>query len=463
MLVVMRGLFILGLVGCVAACGRIDFDPAGGGNDANRDGVPAMTGPRWIRSLGSGSRGLLVAGANGEVTVSAGFKTMLAIEGATFAGLATYVSAGIVRYDRAGAIRSTSVLDATYMCDIRDLAMVGDDALAVGIAHGLATPAVGACGVATSGDQDPIGVRVDAAGGQHLVAHWPSAGANAQAWTTTAFADGTIAMAGVYGDALTIGTALPAAGNDPNVFLTRFAEAAPMPMWGIGMSAPVRAYAGPLAADGEELCTLGSFDGVSTVFGTALPFVANRDAWVGRLRGTGAARFVRAVGTTGRESTNASGSIVPTDDGGCIASMYAPGTLVLDGINLPSGTGDAVILRFDGAGTAVTGVRTTKLIALARAGTRLIGAIEVDAPLSLIGGTYTPEGVDVAIIELDDSGPTRVLGVIGGTGTQTLDDFAAIADDAVVIAISSIGPLTFGTSASDSGTQVVHLVATFGL
>ena len=38
--------------------------------------------------------------------------------------------------------------------------------------------------------------------------------------------------------------------------------------------APARGlYAGPMAIDGDELCTLGSVDGAITVFGTALLFV----------------------------------------------------------------------------------------------------------------------------------------------------------------------------------------------
>src|SRR5205085_11615925 len=119
-----------------------------------------------------------------------------AIDGASSTGRAPFGSAAVFRFDANGGIVSSSVLDATGYCEMRDVTMSGDDAIVTGFTIGVSQdPTYGACSVVTN-KQDPVAVRVDRAGAQTLVAHWTTTGtANAQGWSGGVFVDGSVAMA----------------------------------------------------------------------------------------------------------------------------------------------------------------------------------------------------------------------------------------------------------------------------
>lgn len=459
-----RSLRLIGIGALVAltGCGRLNFDATTDADAAGGDGATGMPGPRWIHSMGPVTFGTLVAGNLGDVVVAAGFKGTLVADDGSFSGTAAQSSTAMLRYDRNGSLKWSFVLDATAVCNGRSLTMQGDTAILAGVTRGLATSALGPCSTATGPDQEPFEMAIDPAGQPSLIAQWPSTSANAQGWKTASFADGTLAMAGIYGNALTIGSPLPAAGADPNAFITRFTMTG-SPLWVQPLSSGVRVYAGPLATDGDQLCTQGAFDGAVSVFGTALPFVGLRDDWVARLDGNGSPVFVRAVGTSGDESADGNGSIIAVPGGGCIASLAAPGDLSIDGHVLPASLGAAVVLRFDTTGNVTSAVRVPDVVHLAVVGGTLYGAFDVSAPITLSDGVYTPEGSDVIVVELDDSGPSHLIGAIHGSGTQTVVDFAAVAPDAVAVAVSSVGSLEFGQSAMISGTQTISVVAVLGL
>ena len=456
-------------------CGRIGFDPAGGasGGDDGGGSIDAPptgpTGPRWLRGFGpaiSGSAiGTMVTGTGGEVVAVKGFTTSLAIEGMTLTGQSPFGSGAVVRYDAAGAIVSTSILDATGYCEPRGVAMRGDDVLVTGLTIGTtANAAFGACSVVTD-RQDPFVVRVERGGPQHLAAHWSAGGANGQGWRVAPMADATMVMSGIYGDQLTIGSPLPTALVDPSTFMVRFMEALPFGVWAFGLtSAASPIYPGPLATDGNDICTVGAFNAPVTLFGQALPHRGAFDAWVTRLDASGTPRWIRAIGSTGDESSFAESAIASAPGGGCTVAILSNGDLTADSRSFPLADGPAVVLHLDATGTVIGGLRLPAVPKLATIGSRLYVAFDVAAPFTAGGFSYTPMGVDVIIVEIDlATGAPRSVGVLGGAGDQHLWSLAAIAADALAIGARSRGELVFGDMASNSGGADIDIVAVIGL
>lgn len=419
-----------------------------------------------MSGLGRGNEWAYVAGTGGDVVVATRFTMKLAADAAPLAGVGSVSSSAVIRFDRSGALRSTAVLDANIDCDIRDVAMRGSDAVVTGISFGTADPILGACSVTTPSAQDPVEIIVDPQGNQTLAAHWAAGSSNAQGWRTAALADGTLAMAGIYGRNLTIGTPLPTASSNENAFVTRFTAGAPSPVWAAGLTANTVVQVGALWPSGNELCALGAFDGPSQLFGMPITNVGNFDAWIVRLDPAGTRKFLQTIGTPGDESSYGNGSIVATSDGGCIVSIDAPGDLTLGGVSLPLAAGPSILVRLDASGTIVAGSRQPSVAALALVGGRLYGALTVSAPLTIAGQVYTPQGSDVIIVELGDNGPMRLIGSVGGAGDQSVGGARAIAAvdlDAVALVFSSSGQLVFGTTTIDPGASQRWYVGLFDL
>jgi hypothetical protein len=451
-----------------AACGRFDFALRGeSGGDAGPTGTDAIaTGsasPRYAEILDGNGGTPLVAGAQGEVAVAETFVTATTIAGIALTGQAMYESWGLVWLDGSGAPASTSVLDSTSICELRALASAGSGVIAAGIAEsGATTPALGACAIATA-RQDGVAISVATDGSQTLGAHLASSAMNDQSWFAAAFGDGTIATDGIYGTAGTLGSQmLPGTTSDENAWFARVDPTTGEPLWVTTVTTADDDYAGPIAADGEELCMMGSFSNTVTVLGTQLTSAGGADEWVARVDATGAAKFVRQVGTTGAESTTMSLAIAATADGGCTASFKAGGDLVLDSISLPVADGPAVLLHFGPTGALSAGQRLAAVPSLARVAGGTYAAVACAQPCELGGATYTPVASDVAIFSLDDALDASPLAAVTG-GVSTLYAFAAVPPDALAIGFSFIAPTTFGPTVLPEQGTAENAIAVLGV
>jgi hypothetical protein len=82
--------------------------------------------------------------------------------------------------------------------------------------------------------------------------------------------------------------------------------------------------------------------------------------------------------------------------------------------------------------------------------------------LTMIGdriiGAFANSG-DVIVLEVDPTGANdRMLGVVGGAGTQTLRELTAIASDAVAITVSNTGELTFGSTTTMTTARAIAVL-----
>jgi hypothetical protein len=458
-----------------SACGRFGFDPPGGTSsgdggddstvDATSTGIP---GARWIHAFGPTDSGgffaTLVAGVDGEVVAAKRFQGTLGVDGAILLGASPYGSTAVVRYDANGSFVSSSVLDSNGYCEPRHITMRGDDALVTGLTIGTTTdPTLGACSIATN-RQDPYALRVERSGQQHLAGHWGATGANAQGWWSTPLSDGTIATSGIYGVNLTVGTPLPTATVDPSMFIARYNEGSPAPVWAYGGTSPSsQIHPGPMAPDGNDVCAMGAFNAPITLFGTPLSNVGNFDVWVARLDPSGTPRWIRAIGSPAEESNFGDSSIAIAPGGGCFISFGAPADLTVDSMSFPVAGGSSLLLELDGSGALVRGYRLPVRLILATAGGRLYGAGELSTPFTSGAVSYTPTGSDVVVFELTASGFVRVVGSLGGAGGQRLQSFAAIAGDALAVSASSTGQLVFGSMMSNSGASTIDVAGVLGL
>jgi hypothetical protein len=446
----------------LAACGRLGFDAPSSGDGSVAPDATGSAGARWVAVLGNNAMYFPVTGASGEVAVTYSFQGSTQIPGQTLTGMATQTSSAVVRFDAAGAVRSATVLDATYTCDARGLAMRGDDVLVAAFTSGGATSSLGACSVSTS-HQDPVVLAVDGAGTTALHVHGASAGANAQAWNIGVLADSTIVTSGIYSSGLSFGsTSLPTAGFDPNAFVAHIDDSQATALWALGLTAGVQITAGPLAVEGNDTCMLGAYNGSGlTELGTALPHAGKVDDFVARLDATGTPRFVRGFGSTQQDSEFNDGSLVATA-GGCIAAIQAPGDVTIDSTTLAVSDGAAIVATFDSAGTLAGGFRTPAEAQLAVVGGKVVAAYAVTAPVTIGGATITPQGTDTIVVEIGPQGPTRLLGVVAGAGEQTPVSLAAIAPDALAIGLQTTGELTFGTHTVQTSAGD-HAVAVLGI
>ena len=274
-------------------------------------------GPRWLRTLTD--RGSAVAGNNGEVVIVSTFITDFGAEPNVVLHGNGFDSSALVHYGADGSLLGTQLFDATGFCEMKGIALFGDDIYVTGETIGTQTiPAYGACSIATS-RQDPIVIRVDPQGQQTLVTHWTASAQNAQTWAMAPLTDGTFALFGAYSGGLEIGgTNLPAAQTDPNSWIARTSTMSPTDSgWSYGLVSASEIHPGKVAASGDEVCAVGAHHGAVTLFGTAVPYLSGYDTWVARLDAAGNPRFVRGFGSTGNESNFGNEtSVVALADGG---------------------------------------------------------------------------------------------------------------------------------------------------
>jgi hypothetical protein len=161
------------------------------------------------------------------------------------------------------------------------------------------------------------------------------------------------------------------------------------------------------------------------------------------------------------ESDFNDGSIVAVG-GGCVGSIGAAADVTIDGTTLPGSDGPAIVVWFDGTGTLTGGYRLPALAQLAVVGGRVIAAYTLSAAATIGGTEVTPQGLDVVVVELDAQGPSRLAGVVGGAGDQSVIRLAAIGPDAVALSLASSGPLQFGDTTFTSATND-RVLAVLGL
>jgi hypothetical protein len=219
--------------------------------------------------------------------------------------------------------------------------------------------------------------------------------------------------------------------------------------------------AGPVAADGTDICVVGERAGDALVFGAALPTSTSIDTWVARVDATGNARWVRLLSTAAEDSTDQTSGVIATPDGGCLVALRNAGDLTIDSLTLPSSGGAAAVVGFDGTGTASGGFRLPSQLGLARVGTRLYGAFTVDEDTMINGVLYEPDGADVVVVELVDGKPFRVVGEVIGSGDQYFETLAAIGNTALAIGVRSQGQFEFGDTTFDASE--IYAAAVLGV
>lgn len=441
----------------VVGCGRSGFDnPRGDGStgDVASGDAPGLPGRGWAVTIGNNDFFMPVTGANGTAVAAYAFKGTTTVAGQMLTGVATNLSSAVVRFDATGTLTNATVLDAATTCDIRGLTMRGTDVIAAGLSFGDGNTALGACNPTSNGRQAPILLDVDSAGTVSRTALGTPVGMNAQAWNVRALPDASVILSGIYSGGLQFGTvALPSAGADPNAYVAHLTDTQADALWATGLTGGVELTPGPIATEGTDLCMLGAYGGAGlTELGTALPYAGGIDALIARLDSAGRPRFVRGFGSVGKESDFNEGSVAALS-GGCIGSIVAAGDLTIDTITMPASGGAGVVLWFDATGTLTGGYRLETSAELAVVGTRVIAAYTVTMPVTIGGVLYTPQNHDIFVVELDATGPVKLLDVIGGAGDQSVIRMAAIAPDAVALTLASSGELQLGTLHFTSATN----------
>jgi hypothetical protein len=455
---------------CLAACGRISFDETSGGSDGGGSGSGSVMptgpkGPRWIKKFGTGSKSH-AAGVRGEVAVVGSFSggSFAADDNVALTGQA-YISTAYVRYSATGDVMQTALFDATGFCDMRGIAIDGEDVVVAGYTEGTSTmPALGACSMATN-RQDPVVLRLAPDGTQSLVGHWVASGTNAQAWNVARLADGSFVVSGIYGGTLAIGTGFPTTTIDPSGWLVRTSASSTSgdAVWAEGVHGATEVHGGPIATAGMDTCTIGAFSGAVSIFGTQMQSVGGHDAWVARIDETGIATYVRAIGSVAAESDYDGGSVAARDDG-CTVGVVAPGDVTLDAVTYPVTDGAGIVVQYRDDGTVKWARRLPAEPFIAYVGDRLFVAVEVTGTLSIGGTPYTAEGKDAVVLELDDTGAILGLaGVVGGAGDQTPSELVAIGPDALAITVTTRGALRFGDASFDTATATARAVGALGI
>jgi hypothetical protein len=466
----------------IAGCGRIGFgehaddgphgdggsarDSGGGdgrGSDGGTPGDAGAVGPRALTVFSSSGVAIKVAGTGGEAVAIVQFVTSVAFDQTTVMGQAAFESQAVVRFDANHALVSTSTLDATGLCDIRDAAPLGSDVVAAGLTSGgAADSSYGACAVST-GRQDPVAIGIDRGGAQTTLVPFVSGGTNAQLFHAQLMADGSYVLDGVYGDALKVGaTTLPTVGQDTGYYVG-YSPASGSATWVVQIVSGAASTNGPIAAAASDVCTTGRIAGTTTVFGTVLNDAGGNDAWLARVDGTGSARYVRQVGTPGNDDFAKDDSILATDTE-CIAAFDVSDNITLDTTALPVSDGPAIVAAFGPTGALDYGYRIPGATAqLARVGSKNYLAVTISAPVTIGGTIYSPAGDDVIIAEIDATGLVSLAGVVGGAGDQQLESFSAIGGGLVAIGVNSTGAISFGSDGSDSGATTVRALATLAV
>ncbi|NVB85751.1 MAG: hypothetical protein HOV81_45725 [Kofleriaceae bacterium] len=455
---------------CLAACGRIDFDETlpgsdGGSGDGSMVTPTGPKGPRWIKKFGAGSKSQ-AAGVRGEVAVVGSFNngSFAADDNVALVGQG-FISTAFVRYSATGDVMQTAVFDATGFCDMRGITLDGDDVVVAGYTAGTASmPALGACSMVTN-RQDPVVLRLAPDGTQSLVGHWVAGTANAQAWNVGRLADGSFVLSGIYGGTLAMGAGVPMASIDPSGWVGRTSPSSATGgvTWAEGLRGETEVHGGPISTAGAVTCTMGAFSGTVTILGAQLQSVGGYDAWVARVDETGAAQYVRGIGSVAGESYFDSGSIAARDDS-CTIGVVAPADVTLDAVTYPMSDGAGILVQYRNDGSVKWARRLPAEPFAAYVGDRLFVAVEVTGTLSIGGTPYTAQGKDAVVLELDDTGAIiGMAGVVGGAGDQAPSELVAIGPDALAITVTTRGVLSFGDTSFDTVTTTARAVASLGI
>lgn len=437
----------------VAACGRLGFDGTTGDGATPPGDGSGSAAVRWAVTIGNNDRFMPVTGSGGAPVVAYAFTGTTTVAGQTLTGVATNLSSAVARFDAAGTLVNATVVDAATTCDIRGITMRGNTALLAGLTYGDGNTTVGPCNVAT-GRQSPIILSVDAAGALTRVVLGTPSAMNAQAWNVAVLPDDTFLATGIYSGGLAFGTvALPSAGADPNGYIVHLAPPQADALWAIGLTASVQVTAGQLSLESNEACMTGGYLGAGlTELGTALPYVGSADALLARIDASGTPTFVRGFGSPAQDSYFNDGSVAAYN-GGCIASIDAPGDVTIDGTQLPLSAGAGLVAWFDSTGALAGAYRVPSTAQVAVVGSRVIGAYTVSAPVTIGGTPYTPQGKDIVVVELSAAGPTRLIDVVGGAGDQDIIRLAAIGPASVALTLAASGDFQLDTIQFTSATN----------
>ncbi len=453
----------LGLLGCLAACGRIGFDAnATDGGDGVRTGP---LGPRWIRQLGDETIRIAIAGTAGELVGLQRFSASFAGDGVALTGQAA-TSSALVRYAPDGALDRTRVFDSEGSCEMRSLIVGSDTMIVAGFTSGSQTMASrGACSIVTSNRQDPIVIAVDNAGAETVIAHWSASVENAQIWGGAQYASGQLVYSGVYSGDLTIGSPLPTAMVDPNAWLAAPSDGTPTnARWAVPMSANVEVHSGPVAAYGTSAFMVGSFTSSATLIGVPVTSLGSYDTWLARINEDGSLGFFRTIGSTQPEpSFGNNTSLVALPDGGCVIALQTAGDVTFDSRTFLASDGIALVLRLDANGNLVSGMRVRDIPQLAFLGDKLYAGFRVTTEITIGGTNYVPDMGDVVIVELGPDAPIRLVSVIAGAGSQAISNLAVVGPDALGFSVVSSGELTFGATTMNTGGSLVRFVGVLGL
>lgn len=447
-------------------CGRFGFDGTtgdGGATDGDSDGGTDDTGPagpRWLKRFGSPNNGGFT-GRGGEIAIVTSFSGSFSGDGVTGVGQGG-LSSVYARFAADGSVADTRVFDAEFFCDLRTVVFDNDAVLLGGFTVGSEIPARGVCSVNTT-NQDPVLIRVDGTG-ESIVSHWAANTTNAQLWNVARYGSGKLIASGVYSGGLMLDTALPAAQADPNAFIAQpLAGSEASAAWSKSLVSSDVVYAGPISTVDTRAYMIGGFAVDQTLLETPLDNVGGIDAFVARIDDDGTVKFVKVVGSTLNEPDYANDQdVAALVSGGAAFATRAGGDVVFDGTTFPASDGPSLLLVLDANGALQYGNRLPSDLRIAAVGDTLYATFTVLSAYTVGGSTHVPQGADVLIVKLVDGVPTTIVGVIGGTGDQSVSGLSATAPDALGISGITNGALSFGSTNFTTGTDT-RFIASLGL
>lgn len=459
------------LLWILAGCGRLGFDATTGdggveaGSDSGDGGGGEDTGPagpRWIKRFGSPNN-IGIAGQRGEVVAVTSFNTSFSgdgVSGSASGGLSSIYA----RFGADGTVKDSRVYDAEFFCDLRAAAYDNDAIVLGGFTAGSQIPARGICSQNTS-NQDPLLIRIDGSGTESILTHWAANTTNAQLWHVARYGSGQLVANGVYSGGLTMDVALPAALADPNTFIGRpLVGTEASAVWSKSIVSSDVIYPGPIDAVGTRAFLIGAFAVDETVLGTPLTTNGGLDAFVARIDENGTVVFVASIGSPQNEPDFGDDqSVAALANGGVAVTTRALGDVFFDGLTLSASDGPNVLLVLDGNGGVVHGKRMPSDLRVTAIGDTLYAAFTLDVPFDVGGVTHMPEGLDVLVVELAAGSPSRIVGVVGGTGDQYVTELKTIAPDALAISGVTTGALKFGSTTFDTGGNDTRFIGALGL
>jgi hypothetical protein len=456
------GIDAAGLDGAVVDGGDIDaaIADAGSGDTGLPDAAIPSTVQRWARTFPTTTRGWIDGaepdGAGGAV-ISTGFSGSIDLDGATLPPMGGGVNTIVLRVDAEGRTLWSDQLYAGFHCDMRTIDILpSGDVIAGGYSIGGSLGTGEPCDTGVGSPQDPTMLQYTGTGSYVARTLFDARSDNAQIWEIEPYADGSLAVLGLYGSALTIGGVdLPCCGGG---FFARVGTESP---WQYGL---VGARTEEMDLDaGGELCVTGWLGTPMTILGTSLTPLAGDDAWVARVRADGTPVFVRSLGSTGVDQSR---GIVATAGGGCTALIETDGDLVLGGAvgTIASmGANDVVVVELDAAGSAtaagvIGGAGNDLGVGLAMAAGALYAVVGLTSPTTIAGTSLTPAATDAVVVELDGVTPLRVVHTITGGGDLFVKGASARRSDLLVFG-AFVGEIVSGSLTETSAIRSGFVVA----